>query len=194
MSDKPIGEVTRILHEIREHPVASKEATDRLFEILYDELRRIAGNLMRGERYGHPLQPPALVNEAYLKLVGKDSSDWESRTHFLRTAARAMRQVLVDYARKHAAAKRGGGLTHVTLHENLPDRKCPEVDILVLHEALKNLSTMDQRMGRVVEMRVFAGMKMAEIAHTLSVSRRTIDNDWSFAKRWLSRELGSQTA
>jgi RNA polymerase sigma factor (TIGR02999 family) len=101
-----------------------------------------------------------------------------------------MRQVLVDYARKHAAAKRGGGLSHVTLHENLSERKQPEIEILVLHDALTRLTTMDERMGRVVEMRIFAGMKMAEIAHSLSVSRRTVDNDWSFARRWLSRELG----
>ena len=193
MGDKASGEVTRILQEIRKQPGDSREATDRLFEILYDELHRIAANLMRGERCGHTLQPTALVNEAYLKLLGGADTDWENRAHFLRTAARAMRQVLVDYARKHAAAKRGGSFTRVTLHENLAQRKHPEIEILVLHEALNRLSGMDERMGRVVEMRVFAGMKMAEIAHTLSVSKRTADNDWSFARTWLSRELGSQT-
>jgi RNA polymerase sigma factor (TIGR02999 family) len=192
MGDKARGEVTRILEEIRKRPGGSKEATDRLFDILYGELRRIAGNLMRGERAGHTLQPTALVNEAYLKLLGGADSTWENRAHFLRTAARAMRQVLVDYARKHAAAKRGGGLSRVTLHDNLADKKRPEVEILVLHDAVTKLSAMDERMGRVVEMRVFAGMKMAEIAHTLSVSRRTADNDWSFARRWLGRELISE--
>jgi RNA polymerase sigma factor (TIGR02999 family) len=194
MGNKASGEVTRILEEIRRRPGDSREATDRLFDILYAELHQIAENLMRGERRGHTLQPTALVNEAYLKLLGKPGGDWENRAHFLRTAARAMRQVLVDYARKHTAAKRGGGISHVTLHENLADKRHPEVEILVLHETLNRLSTLDQRMGLVVEMRVFAGMKMAEIAHTLSVSKRTADNDWLFAKRWLKREFGRHTA
>jgi len=192
MGDKASGEVTRILKEIRSRPGGSREATDRLFGILYDELHRIAQNLMRGERSGHTLQPTALVNEAYLKLLGSADKDWENRAHFLRTAARAMRQVLVDYARKRAAAKRGKGFARVTLHENLSDGKQPEIEILVLDEVLKRLSALDGRMGRVVEMRVFAGMKMAEIAHALAVSKRTADNDWSFARKWLSRELGSQ--
>jgi RNA polymerase sigma factor (TIGR02999 family) len=193
MGDRASGEVTRILQEIRSRRGESKEATDRLFDILYDELHQIAASLMRGERRGHTLQPTALVNEAYLKLLGGAHTDWENRAHFLRTAARAMRQVLVDYARKHAAAKRGGGLSRVTLHANLAEKKRAEVEILLLDKTLKRLSTLDQRMGRVVEMKVFAGMKVAEIAHTLSVSRRTIDNDWSFAKRWLSHELGGET-
>jgi RNA polymerase sigma factor (TIGR02999 family) len=192
MSDNASGEVTRILQEIRRRPGESREATDRLFAILYDELHKIAESLMRGERHGHTLQPTALVNEAYLKLLGATDQNWENRAHFLRTGARAMRQVLVDYARKRAAAKRGGEFTRVTLHDNFAGGRRPEIEILALHEILNRLSALDERMGRVVEMRVFAGMKMAEIAHTLSVSKRTADNDWSFARRWLSREIGGQ--
>ncbi len=193
MTDDARGEVTRILQQICSQPDNSREATDRLFQILYDELHRIAESLMWGERDQHTLQPTALVNEAYLKLVGRVGSDWQNRAHFLRTAARAMRQVLVDYARRHAAAKRGGGLPHVTLDDNLVDDKSPAIEILVLSDALERLAAMDDRMGRVVEMRVFAGMKMVEIAEALAVSKQTTDNDWRFAKTWLSRELGRGT-
>ena len=193
MADDHRGEVTRILREIHAQPADSREATDRLFHILYGELHRIAECLMRNERHQHTLQPTALVNEAYLKLLGGGNCAWENRVHFMRTAARAMRQVLVDYARKHAAAKRGGGLSHVTLDEEIVGGKQPEFGILALSDCLERLFGLDDRMGRVVEMRVFAGMKMAEIAQVLSVSKTTVDNDWRFARTWLGRELQGET-
>ena len=190
MTDDTRGEVTRILQEIYAQPNNSREATDRLFQILYGELHYLAENLMRAEHGRHTLQPTALVNEAYMKLASGANVAWENRAHFMRTAARAMRQVLVDYARRHAAAKRGGGLTHVTLQDNIAAGQRSDVAILVLSDALERLSLLDERMGRVVEMRVFAGMKMTEIAHVLSISKSTADNDWRFARTWLSRELG----
>lgn len=189
MGEIPVGEVTRLLRELSVSGADPQEATDRLFMILYGELHRIAENLMRHERPGHTLQPTALVNEAYLKLIGRVGIDWQSRAHFLRAAARAMRQVLVDYARRQAAFKRGGQHQRVTLDVDLVGKKSPEIEILVLDGALAGLSAVDQRMGQVVELRIFGGMRMAEIAQTLGVSKRTADSDWHFAKRWLGREI-----
>ncbi len=190
MAEDHRGEVTRILEQFHARPDDGREATDRLFQILYFELHALAENLVRGERHQQTIQPTVLINEAYLKLAGGTSAvAWETRAHFMRTASRAMRQVLVDYARKRAAAKRGGGVPHVTLNEELTGRKQPEMAVVALSEALEKLSGLDERTSRVVEMRVFAGMKMAEIAHVLSVSKATVDSDWRFAKAWLGNEL-----
>ena len=117
------------------------------------------------------------------------TSRWESRAHFFGVAARAMRQILVDHARQRGAAKRGGGLQRVTLDEAFVGEAPADLEILALHDALERLAALDARMGRVVELRTFAGLTMAEIAHVLSVSRRTVDADWSFARKWLSQQL-----
>jgi RNA polymerase sigma factor (TIGR02999 family) len=183
------GEVTRILQRIHEQPSAAEDEADQLFELVYDELRRIAARLMRGERQAHSLQPTALVHEAYLRLAGADPIPWESRAHFLRVAARAMRRILVDHARRRQALKRGGGIRHVTLDEQVPGSPGKHLDIVILDDALTRLGELDERMAHVVELRVFSGMKMEEIAHVLLVSRRTVQDDWDVAKRWLGREL-----
>jgi RNA polymerase sigma factor (TIGR02999 family) len=194
MSDEHRDKITHVLREISVQGAGSRRATDWLFEVLYEELHRIAGTLMRAERPGHTLQPTALVNEAYIRLANQPSLQWENRAHFLGIAARAMRQVLVAHARKRSALKRGGDCPLLTLDENLGRSAPAALEILALDEALTRLGKVSDRMGRVVELRVFAGMKMTEIAHVLDVSKRTAANDWSFARKWLSVELAGPAA
>ena len=185
-------EISRILQELKEDPEHAKEATNRLFSAVYGELRRLAGRFMQEERPGHSLQPTGLVHEAYLRLVRDDAIDWQSRAHFFGIAARAMRQILVDHARERAAAKRGGGLRQVTLDSGLGLTAADELDLLALDGIMTRLAAMDERMARVVEYRVFAGMSVEEVAHVLGVSVRTIHNDWRVAKMWLSRQLAER--
>ncbi len=189
MSQVAREEVTRILLADTNQAMKGPRPSDRLFELVYDELHATAARLMRSERAGHTLRPTALVHEAYLRLVDASKTRWQDRAHFLHTAARAMRQILVDHARKRLAKKRGGGLRQVTLDDELDGQDNPVFEILALDDALLRLSRLDKRMGRVVELRVFAGMNMDEIAHALLVSRRTVYDDWDLAKRWLSREF-----
>lgn len=164
-------------------------ATARLLDLLYTELRRMAARLMRRETPGHTLQPTALVHEAYVKLAGRGAVRWSNRAHFLGAAARAMRQILVDRARRHAALRRGGGRQLVTLSdESAPDSR-RELEVLEIHQALELLSALDERAGRVAEMRIFGGMTVAEIAQVVEVSPRTVDGDWAMAKAWLRRAL-----
>ncbi len=170
------------------------ESRKQLFATVYDELRALARGLMKAERTGHTLRPTALVNEAYLRLVEQDGLAWQSRAHFFGIAARAMRQILVDHAREKAARKRGGRLTRVTLDEALALAAPADCEILDLHTNLEKLAALDRRMAQVVELRVFGGMSSIEVAHVLGVSRRTVDNDWSFARLWLSRELSRRAS
>jgi RNA polymerase sigma factor (TIGR02999 family) len=184
-------DVTRILLDARD-PEATG-TTERLMEALYPELRRLAASLMRRERQAHTLQPTAVVGEAFLRLVDQTRVQWKDRAHFLGIAARVMRQVLVDHARRHRAAKRGVGLQRVTLGEDVGVAS-PVVDLLLLDETLTRLAALDERGARVVEMRVFGGLTVEETAEALGVSRRTVDNDWAMARRWLARELGRPRA
>jgi RNA polymerase sigma factor (TIGR02999 family) len=166
------------------------EIQNRIFELAYAELHRIAEHLMRNERAGHTLQPTAIVHEAYVRLIGGNQGiEWTSRAHFFGTAARAMRQILVDHARKRAAAKRGGDLQRVTFDDRLGGREQHEHEILALNEALEVLASEDSRAARVVELRLFAGLQIAEIAHVVGVSSRTVEGDWLFARKWLERRL-----
>jgi RNA polymerase sigma factor (TIGR02999 family) len=156
---------------------------------LYDELRRIARRQLRAEAAGHSLQPTALVHEAYLRLASKEGIGWCGRTHFLMAAAGEMRRVLVDHARARAAQKRGGRPRRVTLAEALlvvPDRA---VEVLALDEALAALAARSPRQARVAEMRLFAGMLVAEVADVLGVSERTVKDDWRVGRAWLARQL-----
>jgi RNA polymerase sigma-70 factor (ECF subfamily) len=196
MEERTRSDVTRILRALCEGEGDRKEHSDRLFHEVYRELRRIAGGMMSRERPDHTLQPTALVHEAYLKLVDQTVPDWQNRAHFFGIAARAMRQILVDHARRHQAEKRGGAWRRVTLDENLPGTGAftggaggAEVEILSLHEALEKLARRDERMARVVELRVFAGLLAREVALVLGVSKRTADEDWKLARMWLAREL-----
>jgi len=162
-----------------------------LFELLYDELRAVARGLLATERAEHTLQPTALVHEAWLRLGDPDQIDWDGRAHFFGTAARAMRQVLVDHARRRAARKRGGGKRTITIHENHAFTEAHEIDIIHLDDVLTQLQDLDERMARIVELRVFTGLKMEEIARLIGVSRRTAQADWSMARKWLRRRLAA---
>lgn len=188
MSDSA-KDITQILLDLAAGEGDSAVVSERLYGAVYEELRVLAQRLMRGERVSHTLQPTALVHEAYLKLVDGARSGWDSRAHFFGTAARAMRQVLVDHARKHRASKRGGELQRVTLDEALAGPGQLDFEILALNEALEKLARHDERMARVIELRIFAGMSAKETAHILGVSKRTVDEDWRMARMWLAREL-----
>jgi RNA polymerase sigma factor (TIGR02999 family) len=181
--------MTQILVRLQTGDIDHRAAADRVFELTYEELHRLASDLMRRERTDHTLRPTALVHEAYMRLVDASVIEWQSRAHFFGIAARAMRQILVHHARRRAAAKREGGWDRVTLDPVLDLGAITDIKLLRLDEALTRLGEMDERMYRVVELRVFAGMKVKEIAHVLGVSPRTVDNDWGVAKMWLSREL-----
>ncbi len=184
--------LTRILGELGTEN--AEAAQERLYPVVYSELREIAERLMRTERAGHTLQPTALVHEAYFKLVtGETPRGWTGRAHFFGVAARAMRQVLIDHARKRSAQKRNAAGGQVTFDEALFPGSAPEVEILRLDEILTKLTTLDERMARVVELRVFGGLSIEEITEVLGVSRRTVDRDWNVAKMWFVRELGQET-
>jgi RNA polymerase sigma factor (TIGR02999 family) len=183
------ADLTGILCEVNADRSDRRVATEQLYQAVYAELRRIAGALMNRERRDHTLQPTALVNEAYLRLVDQTRVQWEGRAHFFGIASRAMRQILVDHARRHGAHKRGGGWHRITLDENLPERTDHALEILELHEALEKLAGEDERMARVVELRIFGGLLAREAALVLGVSKRTVDDDWRVARMWLGREL-----
>lgn len=184
--NEPRHRVTQILSHL---DLADVRQRDELVALVYGELRVIAERQLRHERPGHTLQPTALVNEAYLRLFDPMANGWESRAHFFGVAARAMRQVLVDYARKHDAAKRGGELTRVTLVTDIAECGKSATDVLDLHVALEKLSQQDDALGRLVELRFFTGLTLDEAADTLGVSRRKAANDWAAARLWLQREL-----
>lgn len=194
MQNAERSEVTRILATLRKQDEAQAEertaVTARVFELLYAELRRIAGGMLRGERAGHTLQATALVHEAYAKLVDQERVDWQGRAHFLGVAGQAMRRVLIDYARRRTAEKRGGNRERVTL-SNVAGDVGREILFLELDDALNKLAVKSERAARVAELKVFAGMTGDEIAEALGVSRRTVTGDWQFARVWLARELAA---
>lgn len=174
-------DVTRLLESIS---AGDECGHDRLVELLYSELRRLAGSLMRREREGHTLQPTALVNEAYLALVRSDSR-WENRAHFFGAAAQAMRQILVMHARQRMAQKRGGEAERITFDDLQVHSEEPETDLLALDEALKALAAQDPQLSRFVELRYFAGCSLEEVAELTSRSLASVKRDWVFAKAWL---------
>jgi len=194
MTEPAQSEVTGILLALQGDEADRLEYSDRLFEHVYNELHRIAVALMRRERIDHTLQPTAIVHEAYLRLVDQTRTDWQNQAHFFRTAARAMRRILIDHERRRSAAKRGGGSPKVTLDSKLGVEAEKAVGVLELDEALTKLNKMDERMAQVVEFRVFAGMTVVEAAFVLEVSERTVHQDWRMAKMWLRRELWGGTA
>jgi len=165
------------------------DALDALLPLVYNELRRLAGHYLKGERTGHTLQATALVNEAYLRLIDVQHVRWQSRTHFIAMAARLMRRILVDAARARNYQKRGGGAPVVSLDEALVVSNEPRQDLVALDEALTALAALDPRKGQVVEMRFFGGLTLEETAEALHVSRDTVKRDWKMAKLWLLREL-----
>ena len=178
--------MTELLLEWRH---GDKAALDRLLPLVYDELRRVARARLKTERGGHMLQTTALVHEAYLRLVDLDRMTVQGRTHFFALAARLMREVLVDAARKRRADKRGGGVTIVGLDRASPATPAQSVDVLALDEALGQLAVVDERLCRVVELRYFAGLNIDEAAEALGVSTATVERDWTVAKAWLYQRL-----
>jgi RNA polymerase sigma factor (TIGR02999 family) len=193
MAESNRSEVTEILLALQGDEAGRREYSDRLFEHVYTELHRVAVGLMRRERTDHTLQPTEIVHEAYLQLVDHTRTNWKDRAHFFRTAARAMRRVLILYERQRRTAKRGGGRAKVTLDENLCGEREEGVGVLELDEALTRLAEMDERMARIVEFRVFSGMTVKEASFVLGVSERTVHQDWRMAKLWLHRELSTGT-
>ena len=167
-----------------------RAALDRLMPLVHAELRRIARNRLRAERRGHTLQPTALVNEAYLRLVDLTRMHWRNRAQFFAIAARLMRTVLVDAARGAAAAKRGGGALRVTFDEARTPLPRHDHHLLALDEALEALAKQDPRKSQVVELRFFGGLSVEEAAAVLGISADTVTRDWKFAKVWLRQQLG----
>ena len=165
-------------------------ALERLMPLVYAELRRLASNYLRRERGEHTLQPTALVNEAYLKLVDQRNAKWQNRAHFFGISAQLMRRILVDHARQHQAAKRGGSAQQrvsITSVERFAQQ--PAVDLLALNEALDELDRMDQQQGRIVELKFFGGLSIDEIAEVLGIGHATVERDWKMARAWLRRQL-----
>lgn len=167
----------------------SGTAAERLFPLVYEELRGLAEGLFRSERGCHTLQPTALVNEAYVKLVGGEGVTWSSRAHFFAMAARAMRRILIDHARRKNTEKKGRGWEKVPIDDVARAGEMRETDLLAVSEALELLAERDERKAQVVELRFFAGLSVEEVAHVLDVSKATVEGDWRFARAWLSKRL-----
>jgi RNA polymerase sigma factor (TIGR02999 family) len=193
VGDPAEGEITRILKDLAGKQGDQEAAMERLFEVAYAELRRLAATLMSDERPGHTLQATALVNEAYLRLVGGAPVEWRSRAHFFGVVASAMRRVLVDHARRRAAEKRGGGREKIALNEDLDLAGESELEVLELERVLTQYAEIDARAARVVELRVFGGLRERDIAQILGVSERTVRGDWRVAAMWLRRELSGRS-
>ncbi|MFG0319305.1 MAG: sigma-70 family RNA polymerase sigma factor [Planctomycetota bacterium JB042] len=183
-------DVTRLLAECRD---GADDALERLFPIIYDQLRGLADRHLAKERGDHTLQPTALVHEAWIRLVDQQNRDWRNRSHFLCVAAMAMRRILVNHAVAKKARKRGGTRRKVELDEALVVFEERAEDLVALDEALKRLEEKDERKARVVEMRFFAGLGEQEIAESLGVTTRTVERDWRMARAWLKARLEERT-
>ncbi len=178
-------DITHLLHSARD----DRSASEALYSRIYDELKLVARNQLRLERPDHTLQPTALVNEAYLKLVDQTQVDWQNRNHFFAIASRAIRRILVDHARHRRRAKRGGGAEKLPLeYANLVATVGPSpIDLVALDDALTRLRAEDAEKCEVVEMRFFGGLNNSEIAEVLNMSSRTVERHWRYAKAWLFR-------
>jgi len=184
------GEVTRILQDWGK---GDQQALDRLMPLVYAELRSLARRYLRRERSDHTLQATALVHEAYLRLVDQSGVTWQNRAHFFGVAAQAMRRILVDHARRHHAAKRGGPAFKVSLDDVMIAATERSDDLLALDDALTRLAELDPRQGRIVELRLFSGLTVEETADALGISPATVKREWTSAKAWLTREVRQQS-
>ena len=183
-------QITRLLQAWRE---GDGEALDALIPLVYDELRRLARRYMRGQKPGHTLQTTALVNEAYMRLVGSDQVRWQNRTHFFAVSAQVMRRILVDFARARNNLKRGGGAANrVTFDEAIELVPGRRTDLVALDDALRALADLNARQSQIVELRYFGGLTEEETAEVLGISERTVRREWALARAWLFRELGGQ--
>ena len=170
------------------------ESRERLMDIVYQELRRIAGAQLRGERSGHTLQATALVNEAYLRFVDQNRVQWKNRAHFFGIAARLMRRILVDHARRQRAEKRGGGATVLVINEDVVAGPERDFDLVALDDALEKLQSFDARAAHLVELRFFGGLTIEETSEVMELSPATIKREWSTARAWLHHEIVSGEA
>jgi RNA polymerase sigma-70 factor, ECF subfamily len=183
-----------ITHLLAEWTNGNQDALDRLYPLVYDELRVMARRYMNKERKGHTLQATALINEAYLRLIDQRDVQWANRAHFFAIAAQIMRRILIDYARRYEYAKRGGGAQRVSLEEAAVVSKERVTELLNLDEALHRLAEIDPRRGQVVELRFFGGLENDEIGEVLGISANKLTRDWNLARAWLYNELsGSRT-
>ncbi len=182
------SEINRVLRDIQRGDAA---AAEQLFPLVYSELRALAASFFARQAPGHTLQPTALVHEAYFRLARNESVEWESRAHFMAVAASAMRQILINHAREKGAAKRGGAAHRVTLDEAVTPGKWDDsdLDLLAVDTALQKLAELSERQARIVELRFFSGLTIAEAAHVLGIGTTTVEDDWRLAKAWLQREL-----
>ena len=186
MDQTATEQVTQLLVEWSN---GDKAALDKLIPLIDEELRKLAHHYMRRERLGHTLQTTALVNEAYLRLVNRKNVHWQNRAHFFAIAAELMRSILVDHARSHAYAKRGGGARKLALDEAMVISQERAAEVVALDHALMELAVMDPQQSRIVELRFFGGLTIEETAQVLHLSPATIKREWSTAKAWLHREL-----
>lgn len=182
----PQSHITRLLNDYSD---GNKQLLVEILPLVYNELRRISSRYLREEHRNHTFQTTELVHEAYLKLIGNENISWESRAHFFGIAARSMRQILVDHARKRNAVKRGSGDKKLSLEEAATITAENDEQILALDGALNKLETLDERSGKIVEMRFFSGLTLEETAEALKISTSTAKRDWNFAKAWLYREI-----
>jgi len=184
------SEIVQLAGQSVEAPDNDAATLKRLTPVLYDELRRLAKRRMAGQRPGHTFSTTDLINEAYLKLAQLKEPVWKNRIHFLSVASRAMRSVLVDYARKRRYAKRGANPVRVTLTGANLTSEQPGEEVLAIDEALRRLSELDRRKSQIVELRYFGGLGIEEVAQVVAVSTGTVKREWEKARAWLRRELG----
>jgi RNA polymerase sigma factor (TIGR02999 family) len=192
MSTDPRTHVTEILTGLEDGRLDAAPAAEELMAVVYDELRGLARGYLRRERSDHTLQPTALVHEAYLRLADQDRVSWRGRSHFFAVGAQMMRRLLVDHARSRRRVKRGGDWQRVTLARGgapLSGHGLDRDQLLALDQALEKLAGLDRRQARIVELRFFAGLDVAEVAAVLGVSKRTVEGHWTHARAWLKREL-----
>lgn len=182
-------QITKLLHNWKR---GDPEALDRLAPLVYQELHRLADSYLRHERAAQTLQPTALVHDLYLRLVGREQPDWNSRAHFFGIAARRMRQILVEHARRRQASKRGGGAEPVTFDEMVSFAPQRSPDIIALDEALNSLATFDENKCKVIELRYFAGLSIDEVAEALKISVATVRREQRLAEAWLKRFMTSE--
>ena len=185
------GQVTRWLIAGSE---GDAHALESLLPLVYDELHRQAVGFFRRERAGHTLQPTALVNEVYLRLVNQNEVNWQNRAQFFGIAAQMMRRILVSHARARETKKRGGAVPHITLQDELAAAPERDLNLLALDDALTRLETVDREKSRMVELRFFSGLSVEETAEVMGVSARTVDRQWQTAKAWLHREISAGKA
>lgn len=186
MSSAP--NVTALLNKISE---GDQNAPEKLLEVVYEELRKLAYSYFKNENPSHTLQPTALVHEAYIRLIDWKNVSWENRAQFFSVAAKVMRNILIDHARQKKTEKHGGNFEKIVLDETISFSNTREINLLDLDEALQELEQLNERQARIIELKFFTGLTNEETAKTLQVSEMTIKRDWNFAKTWLYRRLNN---